>query len=136
MRDSSKGMIEILDSENQNDLYFSTIKLLRNDINLKLRFGITERDYYYIKNIVSFRPFENTGVSSYKYFFSGSYSKNSPTEGLATISVRVEQQKNSKQYGFQVSTAFVANLLWFDKVNDKAVLEAFVIPSRGDKSAG
>ena len=115
--------------DKENELYFSIIKLARAGEILTLKFGISEQDYFYIKNIISFRPFENTAVGPYHYYFSGTYRKNHPTIGMADVSVRVEQNKVSKQHFFPVSNAFVANLLWFGQLNERTRFEKLIVQS-------
>jgi hypothetical protein len=96
----------------------------------KLHCRSSTKDYFYIKNIISFRPFENTAVRPYKYFFSGSYRKNDPTDGMANISARVEQNKMSKQHFFPISNGYVANLLWFGQINERTTFEKFIVSER------
>jgi len=127
MRDSNEGMIEIVGSQKNDSSYFSIIRLVWNSKDYTLKFGIVEEDYLNIKNIISFRPFENTGFSAYSYFFSGSYQKDHPTKGDSTMSVKVEQQNKSKQYYFKISTGYIANLIWFKQVDDQAILEQFKV---------
>jgi hypothetical protein len=129
MRDSNKGMIELFGPEKENDLFFSIIKLEWGGESLTLKFSISEQDYCYIRNIISSRPFENTAVGPYRYFFSGSYTKNDPTNLIAKILVRVEQNKMGKHYPFQVSTGYVATLLWFGQIKERPTFEKFMVPS-------
>ena len=132
MGGSNKRKIQILKAEKRDDHYFSIIKLVRNDLDRTLQFGISENDYYCIKKITSFRPFEDSPVSSYRYFFEGSYSKNHPSVGLTTATFRIEQRKIGKNYRFPISTLFIANLLWFEMITDESVLKPFTVPTEND----
>ena len=86
MRDTSNHMLEIVDAFKDNDLCFVIIKLNLDGEILQLKFGIEPSDYAYVKRILEFRPFENTGVGPYRYFFAKSYSKDS-IETLANASI-------------------------------------------------
>ena len=124
MRDSSAGMIEIIDSTKVDDNYFSIIKVCLNNETFVLRFGITPEDYPLIRNIVTFRPFENLAAGNYRYYFAKSYSRG---DIVSKISVRVEQSKQHKQFEFPVGNGYVANLLWFGQIKERTVLAPFII---------
>jgi hypothetical protein len=124
MRDSSAGMIEIVDSLKMGDTYFSVIRLSLNDELFTLKFGISADDYSRIRNIVTFRPFENSGAGEYRYYFAKSYSRGYV---LSKISVRVEQLKQHKQFEFPVSKGYIANLLWFGQIKERAILNPFEV---------
>lgn len=128
MRDTNHNMLEILDATKDNGLCFATIRLALNGETLKLKFGVEPSDYPYIKRILEFRPFENTGVAPYKYFYARSYSRDSSNENLANADFRVEQLKNHKQFEFKVGKLFLSNLRWFDETKDKTAFEKLIIP--------
>ncbi len=126
MRDSNAGMIEIVDAVNLDNTYSAIIGLKLDMEFLSLRFEVSESDYPRIRNIVTFRPFENTAVGIYHYFFSGSYQKNTPKKEMAIINIRVEQLNQHKQFNFPISVNFVANLLWFGSVKEKSEVDRFI----------
>ncbi|MBA2407868.1 MAG: hypothetical protein H0V65_07740 [Chitinophagales bacterium] len=66
-------MIELLEASNKDNIYSAVIRHKIADEELKLRFGIEQADYGRLKRILEFRPFENTGVAPYRYFFALSY---------------------------------------------------------------
>jgi len=108
------------------ETFFSIIQVVLDNECFKLRFGIWETDYYRIKNIVTFRPFENTGVVPYRYFYANSYLKTSSAEH-STISVRVEQLKQHKQFDFQIGIRYISHLLWFQEIKDNTLFEPYII---------
>lgn len=62
-------MIELLDATRENDVYAATVRLeIDRDFHQE-RFGMPVPDYSNLKRILEFRPFENTGVALYRYFF-------------------------------------------------------------------
>ena len=127
MRDTHECMIEIVNATNENDLYFSTIKLKLNDEVLTLKFGITQRDYSLIKKVLEFRPFENTGVAPYRYFFTGLAGKVSDNPELGNITVRVEQLRDHKQFEFNIGKKYAANLNWFQETKDISKFEKLIV---------
>jgi hypothetical protein len=126
MRDTNENMIEILNATKDNHLCFSTIQLPLNGEVLKLKFGVEPIDYPLIKKILDFKPYENTGVAPYRYFYTKSYRKDSDNELLAYAYVRVEQLKNHKQFEFHIGKKYLANLIWFGEIKDKKIIEKFI----------
>ncbi len=118
-------MIELLDVSNKDNIYSSLIAHEIEGQKLNLRFGIEPSDYGRLKRILEFRPFENTGVAPYRFYFAFSFRK--LDNNLTEINVRVEQLDRHKQFEFTVGSKYVSNLLWFDsglKVKDvKALIE-------------
>lgn len=126
MRDTNENMIELLDVSRENDIYSSLIKHQINGEFYNLRFGILTSDFVRLKRIIEFRPFENTGVAPYRYFFALNYSNHPLDKSLAVISVRVEQHDRHKQFDFDISKEFISNLLWFNSLKDKKDIENLI----------
>jgi hypothetical protein len=127
MRDTSENMIEILEATKENELYFSTIKLTLNGEALKLKFGVEPTDFLTVKKVLEFRPFSDTGVAPYKYFYARSYRKDLNNPSLAFADFRVEQLTNHKQFEFQIGKKFLANLRWFEETKDTSLFEKLII---------
>lgn len=125
MRDNHDGLIELLEVSNSNNIYSCIIGIFIGNEYLKLRFGIEPIDYINLLKITQFRPFENTGVASYRYFFSFSYQKNN--NNIALTSIWVEQLKVHKHFDFEITQKLIANLLWFDSLTDKELIKEMVI---------
>ena len=126
MRDTNENMIELIDVSKTDNIYSSLIRHRISDEEMKLRFGIEQMDYGHLKRILEFRPFENTGVSPYRYYFALSYRKNLEDSDLAYIDVRVEQLDRHKQYEFKISKKYIANILWFNSLTDKKQIEKMI----------
>ena len=126
MRDTNENMIELVDVLKNENIYSSLIRHRISGEELNLRFGIEPMDYGHLKRILEFRPFENTGVSPYRYFYTLSYRKDIENGDLAYIGVRVEQLDRHKQYEFKISRKYVANILWFYSLTDKKQIEQMI----------
>lgn len=126
MRDTNENMIELLDVSRENEIYSSLIMHQINGEFYRLRFGILTSDYGRLKRILEFRPFENTGVSSYRYFFAHSLRKDSSNEGIVYTDIRVEQLDKHKQFEFQLSKKYMSNILWFSEIKDKKEIEHLI----------
>lgn len=126
MRDSNDNMIELLDVSKADNIYSSVIRYSINGQDLKLRFGIENSDFSLLKRILDFRPFENTGVAPYRYFFALSYRNNPENENSAFISVRVEQLDLHKQFEFELGKKYISNLLWFDGLTETKEIEKLI----------
>jgi hypothetical protein len=126
MRDSNDQMIELLDVKYEQNVYSSLVRHSINKEQLRIRFSIIPIDYGRLKKIFQFRPFENTGVAPYRYFFTYSYSKDSEDEDLASMDIRVEQLGNHKNYNFPMSRKYISNLLWINTITDKRQLDHLI----------
>ena len=126
MRDSNEHMIELLEVKFENNVYSSLVIRSINNVPLKVRFSIIPTDYSRLKRIFQFRPFENTGVAPYRYFFTGSYSKDSKDDELASMDIRVEQLRNHKQFEFQASRKYISNLLWLNTIANRNQIEHLI----------
>lgn len=127
MRDTNEHMIELLDTFKEGNLYCAIIQHTIAGETLKLRFGILPLDFGHLKRILEFRPFENTGVAPYRYFFALSYYKDEENKQLAHSAIRVEQLNRHKQYMFVTSINFLSNILWFSTLTEKKDIEAMII---------
>lgn len=125
MRDNHDGLIELVEVFNSDNIFSCTISLDINKENLRLCFSIVPKDYVNLLNILQFRPFENTGVAPYRYFFLLSYQKKE--NNIAIISMRVEQLRGYKNFKFEVTQKLIANLLWFDSLTDKELAKDMIL---------
>jgi hypothetical protein len=126
MRDTNDKMIELLDVSRTDNIYSSLIRHKISDEELNLRFGIDPIDFGHLKRILEFRPFENTGVAPYHYFFALSYRNDPANNDLAYTDIRVEQFDKHKQYEFKISKKYIANILWFNSLTDKEQIEKMI----------
>ncbi|MCU0351344.1 MAG: hypothetical protein MUF43_11035 [Flavobacterium sp.] len=126
MRDTNEHMIELLSASNADHVFSSLVRHRIADEYLNIRFSIDPTDYRYLKYILEFRPFENTEVASYHYYFALSYRKSEDNQELAYIGVRVEQLDRHKQYEFVLSKKYIGNLLWIHSLKDKSAVEKMI----------
>ena len=126
MRNTNENMIELLEVTRNNEILSALIRQTINQDNLKIRFGINLTDYNYLIRILEYRPFENTGVGSYKYYFVSSYRKDTENSDLCYVNIRVEQLERHKQYEFKISQKLMANILWFFSLTDKNEIEKMI----------
>lgn len=111
MRDSHKGMPELMDAYERDGQYFGAIRLELEETGHAVEFGLTSGGYRAVKAILSLRPFDRMPGLHYRYFYTGAIRK-----GIAVI--RVELGGVSKQLDVKVPQDLVANLLWFKSVED------------------
>jgi len=110
MRDSNENMIELLNASNIDSVYSSIIRHKIVDELLNLRFGIDQNDFEHLKRILEFRPFENTDVAPYRYFFVLAYRNDPDDNDLAYTDIRVEQLDRHKQFEFKISKKYIAKI--------------------------
>lgn len=126
MRDTNENMIELLNVSRADNIYSSLIRHKISDEEFNLRFGIDPIDFGHLNRILGFRPFENTGVSPYRYFFALAYRNDPDNNDLTFTDIRVEQLDRHKQYEFKVSKKYIANILWFNSLTDKKPIEQMI----------
>ena len=126
MRDTNENMIELLNVSRTDNIYSSTIRDKISNEELNLRFSIDPIDFGHIKRILEFRPFENTGVSPYRYFFVLAYRDDPDNNNLTWTTIRVEQLDRHKQFEFKISKKYIANILWFNSLTDKKLIEQMI----------
>jgi hypothetical protein len=91
-------MIELLKASNNDNNYSSLIRHKISNEELNLRFGIDPTDFGHLKRILELRPYENSSVAPYRYFFALSYRNDPDSNDLAFTDIRVEQLDRHKQY--------------------------------------
>ena len=126
MRDTNENMIELLNVSNSDNICTSLIRHKISGEELNLRFGIDIKDFGHLKKILAFRPYENTGVAPYRYFFALSYRIDTDNKDIAFTAVRVEQLDRHKQFEFKISKKYIANILWFNSLTDKNQIEKMI----------
>lgn len=119
-------MVELLNVSKNDNIYSSLIRHNISGEELNIRFGIEPIDFGHLKRILEFRPFENTGVSPYRYFFALSYRNDPDNSDLTFTDIRVEQLGRHKQFEFKVSKKYIANILWFNSLTDKKTVEQMI----------
>jgi hypothetical protein len=126
MRDSNENMIELLNVSKTDNIHSSLIRHKISGEELNLRFGIDPIDFGHLKKILDFRPYENTGVAPYRYFFALAYRNDPDNNDLAYTDIRVEQLDRHKQYEFKISKKYIANILWFNSLTDTKQIEQMI----------
>ena len=115
MRDSHKGMPELMEAYERNGHFFGIVRIEIGETAHAVEFGLTPSGFRAMKAILSLRPFDRMPGLSYRYFFAGKY-------GKGVVAIRVELGKVSKQLDVNTPQELVANLLWFASVDDPAEL--------------
>jgi hypothetical protein len=118
MRNTSEGMVEIIGSAKIAPGSYSceTIAKIDNDFT-RIRFGVNEIGYMFLKKIFSFQPFEKVTAGNYRYYFSGTYRQLGNEQVFASI--RVEQGQRHKQFEMELTRPLVANLTWLGGIKSK-----------------
>jgi len=119
-------MIELLEATKNNVILSALIRQTINQENLKFRFEINSLDYIYLKRILDYWPFENSGVGYYRYYFVLNYRKDTENSDLCYVDIRVEQLDRQKQYEFIVSQKLMSNILWFYSLTDKNEIKTMI----------
>jgi hypothetical protein len=118
MRDNHEGLPEIINAYERDEHFFCSVALTLGAETKVFEIGINQESYKAVKRILSFRPFEQSLGSKYRYFFSSDVRRETPNRSKTYCSIRVEQEKKGK--GFEVATpeSLIANLMWFFQVKD------------------
>jgi hypothetical protein len=116
MRESNEDLIELLSATHPSpDSYGCIAQMLLANEHVKVLFGISQKDYVFLKKILSTQPFQPAYTSKYRYFFVLSWRKN-PDTGNTSVAVRIEQGTLHKQFFFDISKALLSNLAWLKQL--------------------
>jgi hypothetical protein len=117
MRDNHDGYPELLDAYERDGLYFGAVRVTVAGEAAAFEFGVEQRGYVSLKQIVQTRPFDPLG--KHRYFFKGNFSKREPDSDTVRFGVRIEQGANGKSLeNFSGPLSLVSNLLWFQSLKD------------------
>ena len=116
MRDSTEDMVDLLSAiQPSPDSYGCVAQMLLANKHVKVLFGISQKDYVFLKKILSTQPFQPAYTGKYRYFFVLSWRQN-PDTGNTSVAVRIEQGTLHKQFFFDLSKALLSNLAWLKQL--------------------
>ena len=124
MRDNHNGMPELLETFEVDGNYFAVIELEKDSPPKKFQFGVSRSGYLALKRVLEFRPFDLMPGLKYRYFFTSSY-RRLPNDNRE-VGVRVEHDRDSKQFDFEIPQDLFANLLWFNLLENFEDAEAIL----------
>jgi hypothetical protein len=115
MRDNHNDCPELLGAYERDGLYFGSVGLtIANEV-AAFEFGVEQRGYVSLKQILQTRPFDTLG--KYRYFFTGRFTKREHGSDLVRFDVRIEQGANGQNFkNFSGPASLVSNLLWFQSL--------------------
>ena len=117
MRDNHDGYPELLDAYERDGLYFGAVRVTVADEVASFEFGVEQRGFVTLKQILQTRPFDP--LEKHRYFFKGNFTKREPDSDTVSFGVRIEQDINGKSFeNFRGPVSLVSNLLWFQSLND------------------
>jgi hypothetical protein len=116
VRDNHDGQSEFLDAYERDGLYFGAVRVTVAGVAAAFEFGVEQRGYVSLKQILQTRPFDPLG--KHRYFFRGNFSKREPDSDTVNFGVRIEQGANGKGFDFDGPVSLVSNLLWFQSLRD------------------
>ncbi len=117
MRDNHVGYPELLDAYERDGLYFRAVRVTVADEVASFEFGVEQRGYVTLKQVLQTRPFDPLG--KHRYFFKGNFSKREPDSDMVSFGVRIEQGIDGKSFeNFRGPVSLVSNLLWFQSLKD------------------
>jgi hypothetical protein len=125
MRDTSEGMIEIIDAFQKDEGYFIIISVPKGLERKQFQFGVTPAAYRAVRRILQSRLLDSMPGLKYQYFWDGSMK--GKTENKILLGVRCEVEQGGKSIDFEVPHSLAANLQWFNRIEAFVEAEAFKI---------
>jgi hypothetical protein len=115
MRDNHGGYPELVDAYERDGSYFGVVRVTVADQVAAFEFGVEQRGYIALKQVLQTHPFDPLG--KHRYFFKGNRSKGKPDSDVVSFSVRIEQGSDGKGFdNFRGPISLVSNLLWFQSL--------------------
>jgi hypothetical protein len=125
MRDTSEGMIEIIDAVKSEEGCFAFISVPKKEQRRAFRFEITIAAYKAVRRILESRPLDRTPGLKYRYFWNGSMG--GKTEQKILLGIRCEVGRDGKSIKFEVPHSLAANLKWFNEIETFDEAERFSV---------
>ncbi|MBI1271358.1 hypothetical protein GC174_13095 [bacterium] len=116
MRDNSDGMMELLGAHKEGGQYFVQLSVVKNDSKANFQFGVTEKGYAAIKQVLQSRPFDAMPGIQYRYYISNCLSPHS-------LTARIESQNDGKEISVDIPEDLAKNLFWFHQIKDLSEAE-------------
>ena len=117
-RGTHLGMPEVLKAYERDGYYFGVVRIVVSEETAAFEFGVDRAGYRALRRLLQTRPFSNMPGTEYRYFFTGSYSRQKQDEEPVTFRVRIEQGEDAKSSEFDGPTTLVSNLRWFMELKD------------------
>jgi hypothetical protein len=117
MRDNHHGMTELLTAYERDGQWFGAIEVTLGSESRQFEFGVQQAGYLAFKRILDSRPFDDLPGLKRRYFVTGRASR-VPEEDHCKIGIRIEQERSSKSFDFDVPISLGSNLLWFKQLVD------------------
>ena len=111
MRDNSEQLPQILRVMEVDGSYFCVVELRNFGAEKRFKFGVSRHAYEAVLKILHTRPFDQMPGVQYQYYFVPAVAK--LENGMASLSIRIEQGSNGKEFHFTTPKELAANLLWF-----------------------
>lgn len=115
MRDTSEGMIEIIEAFKEGEGYFSIIEVPKENKKERFRFSVTQNGYKTIRKILQSRVLDNMPGLKYKYFWDGSISRETESKKIQ-LGIRCEIEGDGKTFYIEVPQDLASNLRWFKDI--------------------
>lgn len=106
MRDNHDGYPELLDAYERDGFYFGTVRVTVAGEAAAFEFGIEQRGYISLKQILQTLPFDRLG--KHRHFFKGDFSKREPDSDTVSFGVRIEQGTNGRSFDLKGPVSLVS----------------------------
>jgi hypothetical protein len=117
---------EMLCTSERDGRYFAVVRLERETEQQCFRFGVTQDGYAALNRILHERPFDQMPGLRHHYFFAGARAR--LDHQRAEMAVRVTVGKDKKQMTVEAPFDLVANLVWFERLEDWAEAGHLLVP--------
>jgi hypothetical protein len=104
MRDTSEGMIELINALKSDEGYFLIISVPKKSERKNFRFEVTFSDYRALRRILTSRLLETMPGVKYRYFWDGSMG--GKTENKILLGIRCEVEQIGKRIDFEKLETF------------------------------
>ena len=116
MPDNRYQVTEILNAIEQDGHYFGFIQLEHAGKKQCFRIGINADDYLALKRTLQLRPFDQMAGLPHRYFYIPGGKRHD--DKWATVAIKVEQDRSTKQVDMEWPLDLAKNLMWFWQLKD------------------
>lgn len=117
MRDNHCQLPELIKTDAEGSQYFGIVRMEREKQSGDYRIGLHQDEYRAWNKVLHTRPFDPLNQNPCRYFFSPCTSRR---DGKAFGKIRIEQDKDGREFEMELPERMIANLMWFFQLADLA----------------
>jgi len=115
MRHNHNQLPELVTTVTEGSQFFGIIRLERDNQRAEFRIGLLADEFRAWKKVLQTRPFDPLNRNPCRYYFAPCASRR---EGKTFGKIRIEQDRDGREFEIELPEHMIANLMWFLQLDD------------------